>query len=121
MDIINSAQEVGNDAFYAELERRILTLIDDHDHTEFLSDTQKYSSCSSTTKRRYDTVKQTGNYFYWNDDNGGDSVPASILNLWRSNNKGTGVFIPRIVSSRSKNKPRRKGNNKGIVYKDVGS
>ncbi|KAI3763873.1 hypothetical protein L2E82_13871 [Cichorium intybus] len=111
MDIIDNALEVDNnvydDAFYAELERRVLTLIDDHDHKEISSDTQKYPSSSLTTKRRYDTVKQTSNYFYWNDG-GCDSVPASVLSLWGSNNKGTGVFIPRIVNSRSKNKPRRK-------------
>ncbi|KAL7603705.1 hypothetical protein Lser_V15G15123 [Lactuca serriola] len=113
MDIINSAQELGihehddDDAFYAELERRVLTLIDDHDYKEFSSHTQIYSSSSLNTKRRYKTVKQTSNYFYWNEG-GCDSVPASILSLWGSNNKGTGVFIPRIAISRNKNKPSKK-------------
>ncbi|CAH1434596.1 unnamed protein product [Lactuca virosa] len=126
MGIINSAQELGihehddDDAFYAELERRVLTLIDDHDYKEFSSHTQKYSSSSLNTKRRYETVKHNSNYFYWNEG-GCDSVPASILSLWGSNNKGTGVFIPRIAISRNKNKPRRKINNKGIVYKHDGS
>ncbi|KAL4586590.1 hypothetical protein LXL04_011228 [Taraxacum kok-saghyz] len=123
MEVINTPQELANleydDAFYAELERRVLTLIDDHDHNELSTHTHKYSNSSLfTTKRRYDTIKQTSNYFYWNE-NGGDLVPASILNLWERNSKGTGVFIPRVVNSRSRNKPRRKNYNKGIANKDV--
>ncbi|KAJ9563739.1 hypothetical protein OSB04_008899 [Centaurea solstitialis] len=124
MDIlnINGPQEFDKndnyDVFYAELERQMLILIDDHDNGGlFENTTKKHSSSSWNTNRRTNNiVKQPSNYFCWND---GDErlVPSSIARLWENNNKGTGVFIPRNVNSRVKNKPRRKSYN---VYKPVG-
>ncbi|GKE14145.1 hypothetical protein Tco_1421722 [Tanacetum coccineum] len=116
MSIVNNSQEPDNnehDVFYAELEKQVLALLDDHDQKEFPSDTRKHSSSSPTT-RRLDIAKRPTNYFYWND-NVDDPVPIWISNLWgNNNNKGTGVFIPSVVNSRRKNYPRRRNNNKGI-------
>nr|GLL35389.1 uncharacterized protein LOC109163026 [Ipomoea trifida]GMD33999.1 uncharacterized protein LOC109163026 [Ipomoea batatas] len=62
--------------------------------------------------------------FNWTGVKDGSRVPQWMVELWRKENRdggfsGTGVFIPHIVKSRRRHKPRRKNNERGRVYKPV--
>lgn len=99
-----------DDVFYAELERRILLLINTADENDDLMDTS-YNSKNSRIRKSYldySLSQPDQSYFDWTESEGSSSysVPSRILNLWRSNVNGTGVFIPHTVKSERKNKPR---------------
>ncbi|KAL8120912.1 uncharacterized protein LOC141724964 [Apium graveolens] len=103
----------GDDKFYAELERRILVLINTADE----GDHSKNSRMIGGT-RNYST-RRDQSYFDWTEtENPPSSVPSTILNLWRSNVNGTGVFIPHMVKAKRRNKNRgRKARTEREMYK----
>ncbi|KAK1380921.1 hypothetical protein POM88_027665 [Heracleum sosnowskyi] len=99
-DLDNTDNESGGggDIIYAELERRILVLI----NTAGESDSKDLRM-----KRRANdySSRRDQKYFDWTEtEDPASSVPSTILNLWKSNVNGTGVFIP----SNNRNKPRGK-------------
>ncbi|KAL8105955.1 hypothetical protein AgCh_029682 [Apium graveolens] len=92
-----------DDIIYAELERRILVVI----NTAGESDSK-----DSRMARRANNFLSRGdeNYFDWTEtEDPPSSVPSTILNLWKSNVNGTGVFIPHLVESNKGNKSSRTG------------
>ncbi|KAI3720004.1 hypothetical protein L6452_20911 [Arctium lappa] len=110
------------DSLYYEIERRILTLIRDDEKEDYVGSTYttfKQSTPMSVNRQRFILGKQTGSYFCWTQDNKNatSSVPVWLLNLWRNTSNGTGVFIPRVISTRKGNKPSRKCKGKGSTYK----
>lgn len=115
-----------DDVFYAELERRILLLINTADENDDLMAATSYnnSKMRKSYLDYYSLSQPDQSYFDWTDSDQGSSsysVPSRILNLWRSNVNGTGVFIPHTLKSKRKNKPRRKKNEDTAVYKEVGN
>ncbi|KAL2510036.1 uncharacterized protein Fot_33683 [Forsythia ovata] len=66
------------------------------------------------------SVKPPGCFYNWSGNKEDYAAPAWILNLWRTGN-GTGVFIPQIIQSRRRNKPRRKKNKneRGRTFRQV--
>lgn len=89
-----------DDTTYAELERRILVLI----NTAGESDSKDLRMA----KRANNFLSgRDQNYFDWTEtEDPPSSVPTTILNLWKSNVNGTGVFIPHLVGSNKENKSR---------------
>ncbi|KAM7464364.1 hypothetical protein LguiA_032485 [Lonicera macranthoides] len=116
-----------DDIFYAELERQILQLMAGDDEGDFTDDNYKHSYSLNGAKhglnKGYTAAIQPGNYFDWTKNESSDSVPTWLLKLWRPNGSGngTGVFIPHIVKSRTKNKNKKRNNDKGRTYKSMGS
>lgn len=102
-----------DDIFYAELERQILQLMAGDDEGDFMDHNYKHSNSLNGAKHRlnkgYTAAIQPGNYFDWTKNESSYSVPTWLSKLWRPNGSGngTGVFIPHIVKSRTKNKPSR--------------
>lgn len=91
----------GDDKFYAELERRILVLINTTDEGDHSKNSGMIGRTSNYSSRRDQS------YFDWTEtENPPSSVPSTILNLWRSNVSGTGVFIPHLVKAKRRNKNR---------------
>lgn len=109
----------GDDIFYAELERRILMLIntaDESDHSKNTRMMRRTNTNNYSSSRR----GRDQSYFDWTEtENPPSSVPTTILNLWRSSNaNGTGVFIPHMVKSKRRNKNRgRKVRMEREIYK----
>ena len=101
VDQNSSYENDGDDMFYAELERRILVLINTADESgdHANNSTRRINSYSSRRDQRY---------FDWTEtENPPSSVPSTISNLWRSANvNGTGVFIPHMVKAKRRNKNR---------------
>ncbi|KAK1389957.1 hypothetical protein POM88_018135 [Heracleum sosnowskyi] len=104
----------GDDKFYAELERRILVLINTADE----GDHSNNSRMMRPTTNNYSSHRDQ-TYFDWTEtENPPSSVPSTILNLWRSNANGTGVFIPHMVKAKRRNKNRgRKVRTEREIYK----
>ncbi|KAI3720003.1 hypothetical protein L6452_20910 [Arctium lappa] len=94
-------------AFYAELTRQMLLLMDE-DHEEIHSRNVELSRRSLVSS----VTSGTGNYFSW-WDKGPEEVPSWMERLWTAaSNKGsgTGVFIPQVVAAGKSR--RRRHNNK---------
>ncbi|KAI3731622.1 hypothetical protein L1987_62811 [Smallanthus sonchifolius] len=106
------------DSFYHELERRILTLIDDEDEGCVGSTIAKRATSVCVDRQRSILEQQTENYFCWKHiDNNTSSVPVWLVNMWRNTSSGTGVFIPRVVDTRRGFKPSTRFKGKGRMYK----
>lgn len=91
----------GDDTFYAELERRIIVLINTPGEND-LKDSRTMRRITNNYSSHRDKK-----YFDWTEAQiPAGSVPTTILNLWKSNVGGTGVFIPHSVKSDGKNKRR---------------
>ncbi|KAK2971554.1 hypothetical protein RJ640_017923 [Escallonia rubra] len=111
---------VDHDEFYAELERQILVLTAEDDSDDFVDCSKVSNSMRAVKHGSSMCVIQPGSYFDWTEDGNTNSVPTWLLNLWRNGN-GTGVFIPHIVNSRRRNKPKKRNNEKGRTYRPVAS
>ncbi|XP_031130252.1 uncharacterized protein LOC116032007 [Ipomoea triloba] len=127
--------EVGgeSDVLFDELRKQVLQLTADDDDEEFPGLIQ--GSCSRYLKNERDpnnkssgssSVVQLGCEYEWTGSMDRSKVPQWLLDLWRTENKdaaamfnGTGVFIPHIVNTRRRYKPRKKNNERGRVYKPV--
>ncbi|KAI3729514.1 hypothetical protein L6452_18174 [Arctium lappa] len=109
--------DADDNAFYAELTRRILLLTDEDDELQ-----TKNRGAGRFNKRAVGGGWQLppGNYFSWSV--GGEvSVPGWLERLWAADGGGTGVFIPRANIHRSRrrcNKP-RKNNDKGKLHPEA--
>lgn len=99
----SSYENDGDDVFYAELERRILVLINTADESDHSKNSRMMRRTNNYSSRRDQS------YFDWTEaENPPGSVPSTILNLWRSANvNGTGVFIPHVVKAKRRNKNRK--------------
>lgn len=96
-----SYENDGDDKFYAELERRILVLINTADEGDHSKNSPMIGRTSNYSYRRDQS------YFDWTEsENPPSSVPTTILNLWRTNVNGTGVFIPHMVKAKRRNNNR---------------
>ncbi|XP_019167292.1 PREDICTED: uncharacterized protein LOC109163026 [Ipomoea nil] len=111
--------EDNNDVFYAEIRRQVMQLTAEDEDEEKQNTNKERGS-----KQKGFTVLQPGFQFNWTGIKDGSRVPQWMVDLWRKENRdggfsGTGVFIPHIVKSRRRHKPRRKNNERGRVYKPV--
>nr|GMD32572.1 uncharacterized protein LOC109163026 [Ipomoea batatas] len=112
--------EDNNDVFYAEIRRQVMQLTAEDEDEE----NQNTNRERGSSKQKGFTVLQPGFQFNWTGVKDGSRVPQWMVDLWRKENRdggfsGTGVFIPHIVKSRRRHKPRRKNNERGRVYKPV--
>ncbi|KAJ0435946.1 hypothetical protein HanRHA438_Chr17g0838441 [Helianthus annuus] len=103
-------------AFYAELTRQILMIMDDEDETYARRDVKGAAEFKrSVVGRGSGTVAlvTSGGYFSWSESGRGVEVPGWMEKLWASNGggSGTGVFIPRVVAAAA-GKSRRRRRNK---------
>ncbi|EEF33256.1 uncharacterized protein LOC8269712 [Ricinus communis] len=121
--IFRDGDIVDDDAFYVELRRQILLLTaDDEDEDPqptrlpiSVVDSRRgpsrltsFSSC----------VLQHGDYFHWWESENTDSPPTWLVNLWKRNSNGTGVFIPQLVKSRRRYRHAGKtGNENSRIYR----
>ncbi|KAK2971555.1 hypothetical protein RJ640_017924 [Escallonia rubra] len=109
-----------DDVLYVELRRQVLLLTADDDDDAFLN--TKLPNVKRVIKKHANIAAHArmlpGGYFSWQENESTNSVPAWLLNLWR-NGSGTGVFIPEIAKTTRRNKPRRKNNERGRMYKPV--
>ncbi|KAI5678611.1 hypothetical protein M9H77_09561 [Catharanthus roseus] len=102
-----------DDLFYEELRKQILLLIaeDDEDHVQGLQ-----GNMLKTLKKRFNNGPVC--YYNWSGNEATGLVPTWLFDLWKPGN-GTGVFIPQIIKSGKRYKPRRKNNERGRIYKPV--
>ncbi|GJY45584.1 hypothetical protein Tco_0434647 [Tanacetum coccineum] len=103
-------------AFYNELTRQILLIMDEDDETY----TIQRVNCMSRFERR-SSIVSGGTYFSWPGSGRSIEVPSWMERLWAGNGGGTGVFIPRVVPPcksrrRRNNKPKRNNNGVRIVH-----
>ncbi|KAL2484764.1 Uncharacterized protein Adt_29520 [Abeliophyllum distichum] len=116
--------EEEDDVFYDELRRQVLLLTaEDSDDEELrengtspnMAEARKHGSIAMSS-----SVNPPGCFYNWSGNKEDYAAPACILNLWRTGN-GTGVFIPQIIQSRRRNKPRRKKNKneRGRTFRQV--
>ncbi|KAI3818316.1 hypothetical protein L1987_12120 [Smallanthus sonchifolius] len=92
-------------AFYAQLTRQILLLVDEDDETHAnggINGAPEFGRRS---------------YFGWLEGGRSLEVPGWMERLWANNGGGTGVFIPRDVAA---GKPRRKRHHKSRKNKNGG-
>ncbi|KAJ6905860.1 hypothetical protein NC652_023575 [Populus alba x Populus x berolinensis] len=110
-----------DDVFYAEIRKQVLLLTEDEDflQTRHLNST---SANKQRLKRLTTTVTiaaQPGSYFScWESENS-SSVPKWLGSLWRNDNGGTGVFIPRLVNPRTRQRSGKKRNGRRTIYNQV--
>ncbi|CAL1392796.1 unnamed protein product [Linum trigynum] len=121
-----------DDAFYAEIRRQILILTAEQGDNDEIDGNRKRRERKGPPTRGGRVLLQVapaGRYFSWCDETdriSGDSssspstsssssvsTPDWLVNLWRNNRAsgsvvGTGVFIPQIVRSGGRNRPRRR-------------
>ncbi|KAI3453005.1 hypothetical protein Pfo_009668 [Paulownia fortunei] len=113
--------EEEDDVSYDELRRQVLQLTAEDDD-EDVHENKILNTIEAQKQGPYNgpcIVPQPSCYYNWlGNKEDCAAAPAWILNLWRSGN-GTGVFIPQTVQSRSKNRSRRKKNERGRTYKRV--
>ncbi|KAL4586587.1 hypothetical protein LXL04_011225 [Taraxacum kok-saghyz] len=100
--------ETEDTAFYAELTRQILLLMDEDDETHARGNRKGHESPEFQRK----SVVTSDSYFSWSESGRNLEVPCWMERLWASNGAGTGVFIPRVVAAdksrkRRHNRPRR--------------
>ncbi|CAI9096254.1 OLC1v1032352C1 [Oldenlandia corymbosa var. corymbosa] len=121
-DGAESAEDV---LFYEELRRQVLILTAEEDDDD---EYQENKHPNIGAKSLHQTVahspasalqtQQPGCYYQWSGGETTDSVPRWVFNVWNPGS-GTGVFIPQIVKSRRRNKPRKKNNERGRTYKPI--
>ncbi|CAH1416877.1 unnamed protein product [Lactuca virosa] len=110
--------EAEDNAFYAELTRQILLIMEDDDETH-----ARINRKGELPELQGRVVVTSGNYFSWWEGGRSMEVPSWMERLWASNGPGTGVFIPRVVAGgksrrRRHNKPRR--NDGGRMHSYAG-
>ncbi|KAH6834476.1 hypothetical protein C2S53_004211 [Perilla frutescens var. hirtella] len=117
--------EYEDDVFYSELRKQVLQLTaeDDDDQEQAVFDESKNLNMVAPQKGGHDDgarhrVSLDGGYYNWPRNKEEVAAPAWIMNLWKTGN-GTGVFIPQIVQSKKKNRPRRRKNERGRTYRRV--
>ncbi|PIN23698.1 hypothetical protein CDL12_03579 [Handroanthus impetiginosus] len=115
--------EYDDDVFYSELRRQVLQLTAEDDEREEVQLYENKNPNTVTTRKPSANIgpfgfSQERGYDNWPVNEEDHSAPAWILNSRRIGN-GTGVFIPQVVQSRRKNRPRRKKNERGRTYKRV--
>ncbi|XP_022852177.1 uncharacterized protein LOC111373829 [Olea europaea var. sylvestris] len=115
--------EEDDEVFYCELRRQVLLLTAEDSDDEELDENRSSPNMAEARKHgsipMLSSVKPSGCLYNWSGNKEDYATPASILNLWRTGN-GTGVFIPQIVQSRRKNRPRRKKKNESVrTYRQV--
>lgn len=95
-----------DDSFYEELKRQILQLTADDENAREDHAIVDHRRRISVSRKRISSDNM-GSYFDWtyNEKTSSNTVPASIQNLWRNCNVGTGVFIPDVVMPRRRNRP----------------
>nr|GLL29721.1 uncharacterized protein LOC109164031 [Ipomoea trifida]GMD57194.1 uncharacterized protein LOC109164031 [Ipomoea batatas] len=126
--------EVGSesDVFFDELRKQVLQLTADDDDEEFpglIEGSSRYLKNERGPNNKSSgssSVVQLGCEYEWTGSMDRSKVPQWLLDLWRTENKdaaamfnGTGVFIPHIVNTRRRYKPKKKNNERGRVYKPV--
>ncbi|CAI9761842.1 unnamed protein product [Fraxinus pennsylvanica] len=121
-DEFEEGHEEDDGVFYSELRRQVL-LLTAEDSDEELHENR--NSPNMTEARKHgsipmpSSVKPPSCFYNWSGNKDDYAAPAWVLNLWRTGN-GTGVFIPQIVQSSRRNKPRRrKKNERGRTYRHV--
>ncbi|KAI3818314.1 hypothetical protein L1987_12118 [Smallanthus sonchifolius] len=106
--------EAEDAAFYADLTRQILMLMDDEDETAAGSEFQRRSVVSHGSWSG--GLVASGSYFNWSESGRSVEVPGWMERLWAGNGAGggagTGVFIPRVVAAATAGKSRRRRRNK---------
>nr|XP_027096824.1 uncharacterized protein LOC113716628 [Coffea arabica] len=108
-----------DDLFYAELRRQVLVLTaeDDEDCQE-----NRHPNTGKLSHQNLNfshvSKLQPGCYYNWLGNDETESAPTWLFNLWKPGN-GTGVFIPQIIKSRRRYRPRKKNNERGRKYKPV--
>ncbi|KAH6763007.1 hypothetical protein C2S52_020440 [Perilla frutescens var. hirtella] len=108
-----------DDVFYDELRKQVLQLTADEDDGAY--ETKIINAIKARNQGPYHGLPQPICYYGWpgmKADCAAAATPAWMVNLWRSNANGTGVFIPQGVQTRRKNRSRRK-NDKGRAYRRV--
>ncbi|GJZ21056.1 hypothetical protein Tco_0558095 [Tanacetum coccineum] len=111
----SDSMEDEDTAFYDELTRRILLIMDEDDETH----TKQHVNCVSRFERR--SIVSGGKYFSWSGSGRSVEVPSWMDRLWAGNGVGTGVFIPRVAPPsksrrRRNNKPKRNNTGARIVH-----
>ncbi|MFS8028566.1 hypothetical protein Hanom_Chr16g01512051 [Helianthus anomalus] len=111
------SQDHDDSAFYEDLTRHILMLMDDDNETHVGSKIQRRSLNYGA---RGGGLGAFGDYFSWCESGKRFEVPIWMERLWASNAAGTGVFIPRVEAvvagksrRRRQNKQRKKNVNDG--------
>ncbi|KAJ8774596.1 hypothetical protein K2173_017042 [Erythroxylum novogranatense] len=99
---------IDDDMFYAELKRQVLLLIDE-DSEDSSETTHSWKCDSSGLNRSFPAISQPGgSYFSLWDMEIKNSAPTWLVKTWRTG-KGTGVFIPQIVKTRSSSRRKSYG------------
>ncbi|KAI3763874.1 hypothetical protein L2E82_13872 [Cichorium intybus] len=101
---IDQLPEAEDTAFYANLTRQILLLMDEDDETY-----ARINRKNESPEFQGRVVVTSGNYFSSWEGGRNLEVPSWMERLWASNGAGTGVFIPRVVAT---GKTRRRRHNK---------
>ncbi|XP_009799341.1 uncharacterized protein [Nicotiana sylvestris] len=120
---ISCWEEFEGDDFYNELRRQVLILTTEDEEDDRYSNEIKNSN--KVEMKSYSVLQPAGVHFSWSGDKeDNNKVPKWLSDLWRKGNRdevfnGTGVFIPHIVKSRRRNKPRRKNTEGGKAYRPV--
>ncbi|KAI3763876.1 hypothetical protein L2E82_13874 [Cichorium intybus] len=109
------SQDVEDTAFYTQLTRQILLIMDEDDET--------YSRRNKNGASKFQRgpvsggYGLSGKYFGWLEGGSSPEVPGWMESLWANSGTGTGVFIPRVVAT---GKARRKRHHKPRKNKDGG-
>lgn len=103
-------------AFYTQLTKQILLLMDEDDETQEMR-TEIGSSAFRRKPVSSGGSMNSGKYYGWLEGGKTLDVPSWMESLWAKNGVGTGVFIPRMVAA---GKPRRKRHNRPRKNKDGG-
>ncbi|XP_020204885.1 uncharacterized protein LOC109790179 [Cajanus cajan] len=106
-----------DDTFYAEIRRQILQLTSEEDEDLLVQKRFNQSSVGHGGSRRlvWDSTTLANHFCSWETHSSGS--PDWLVNLWKSG-RGTGVFIPQVVTGK---KHQRTGtvNSRKQIYKPV--